>query len=46
MAAGIADEFQKQVRAAWSAFELRELVALNYTDVVKSETRTGSLNDT
>lgn len=35
LAAAIADEFGDKVRSAWTKFELRELVALNYTDVVK-----------
>lgn len=35
LAAGIADEFAEKVRIAWKPFELRELVALDYTDIVK-----------
>lgn len=35
IAAGIADEFGAQVREAWKGFELRQLSALDYCDIVK-----------
>lgn len=34
-AAAIADEFASEVREAWKSFELREIVALDYKDIVK-----------
>lgn len=34
-AAGLVDEFAEKIRAAWSKLELREIVALDYTDLVK-----------
>lgn len=35
IAAGIADEFGKEVRAAWTKFDLVELAALDYCEYVK-----------
>lgn len=35
-AAGMADEFGKEILTAWHRFDLTELAALNYTDFVKT----------
>lgn len=39
LAAGMADEFEDKIRAAWASFDIVELAALNYTDFVKIERR-------
>lgn len=35
MAAGIVDEYAERVRACWQGFDIKELAALDYTQIVK-----------